>query len=70
MWWLILLMNGYTVDYSSFKSYKDCMDHWKTVNFALRQVESKAEVRCEWREREDKDGSQKLSKDPRKAEKF
>lgn len=50
MWWLVLFMNGYAVDYGSFKTNAQCTSHQKTVMAAFKQAESQAVVRCEWRD--------------------
>lgn len=48
---LVLFMNGYAVDMGIFATMRDCGNHSITVTKALKQVQSKAYVRCEERER-------------------
>jgi hypothetical protein len=48
VWILVLVMNGYTTEYTKFKTNAECEEHRKTVSRALKQAESKAEVFCQW----------------------
>lgn len=46
---LVLFMNNYTADMGAFATMRDCSNHALTVTRALKQVESRAYVRCEER---------------------
>lgn len=49
-WILVIILNGQPADFPTvYKTNAACEDHRKLVERALKQAESTAIVRCEWR---------------------
>jgi hypothetical protein len=50
VWILVVILNGQSADFPTHhKTNASCEEHRKLVERALKQAESTATVRCEWR---------------------
>jgi hypothetical protein len=54
-WILILMLNGQVADFpDKYKTNAACEEHRKLIERALKQAESTATVRCEWKQSKEK----------------
>ncbi len=53
-WVLLLYMNGYTIEHSTFKTLRECDSHLRTINAAFKQSQTKGDLRCAEKENKPK----------------